>query len=259
MATRAINLLLHSSQERGTTVKVFNILKYVFGGVGLALLVTAFVLWNQTENFLRRSANAEGEVIDIVSYWSTSSNRSGSSRTRMHKPVVAFTTEKGKRVIFTSMVGSNPPTYRKGDKVQVAYDRSNPKEAKIRAFTELYLLPLIFGGIGSVFFTLGFAFWFVTFRKKRQNAFLRNHGQQVYATFVEVRINRNVRMNGRHPYQIVGEWNNPMNGEMHRFFSQDLWEDPTPYVPDELPVWIDPKNPRSHLMDLRYLPKQASS
>ncbi|TNE49345.1 MAG: DUF3592 domain-containing protein [Deltaproteobacteria bacterium] len=224
-------------------MKVFNILKYVFGGVGLVLLGLAFFFWNQTENFLRRSARAQGKVIRLVRRHS-----------RGAKPVVSFKTKKGQTIVFTSRVASRPPAYRKGEVVRVVYDRSNPRNARIYGYFELYLLPTIFGGIGSVFFVMGGLFGFVTFRKRRRDLFLRQHGQQVYATFVEVRLNRHVRVNNRHPFQIVGEWVNPMNGETYIFVSDNIWEDPSRFIPDELPVWIDPKNPKLHLMDLRFLP-----
>ncbi len=229
-------------------MKVFNILKYVFGGVGLVLLGLAFFFWNQTDNFLRRSVKTQGKVIRLVRRHS-----------RGATPVVSFKTEKGQTMVFTSRVASRPPAYRKGEVVRVVYDRSNPRNARIYGYFELYLLPTILGGIGSVFFILGGLFGFVVFRKKRRDQFLRQHGQQVYAIFVEVLLNRHVRMNNRHPFQIVGEWVNPVDGQTYTFVSDDLWEDPSSFVPDELPVWIDPKNPKVHLMDLRYLPQKVKS
>lgn len=229
-------------------MNVFNILKYVFGGVGLVLLGLAFFFWNQTEDFLRRSARTQGKVIRLVR-----------QRSRGAKPVVSFKTEKGQTVVFISRVASRPPAYRRGEVVRVVYDRSNPQNARIYGYFELYLLPTIFGGIGSVFFLLGGSFGFVVFRKKRRDQFLRQHGQQVYATFVEVRLNRHVRVNNRHPFQIVSEWVNPVDGETYVFVSDNVWEDPSRFIPDELPVWIDPKNPRVHLMDLRFLPSIMKS
>ncbi|MFE0100699.1 DUF3592 domain-containing protein [Streptomyces sp. NPDC059009] len=51
---------------------------------------------------------------------------------------------------FRSPTGSNPPSYERGDRVEVLYRADSPEDARINGFASLWLLPLIFGGIGLV-------------------------------------------------------------------------------------------------------------
>ncbi|MFF4359504.1 DUF3592 domain-containing protein [Streptomyces sp. NPDC001604] len=49
---------------------------------------------------------------------------------------------------FRGSVGSNPPSYEAGERVEVLYRADSPQDARINGFASLWLLPLIFGGLG---------------------------------------------------------------------------------------------------------------
>jgi hypothetical protein len=50
---------------------------------------------------------------------------------------------------------SLPPAYHVGETVNVLYLESDPYDARIESFTSLWLLPMIFGGIGAIFPAVG--------------------------------------------------------------------------------------------------------
>ncbi|MFI5660798.1 DUF3592 domain-containing protein [Streptomyces sp. NPDC051684] len=51
---------------------------------------------------------------------------------------------------FRSSTGSNPPAYEQGERDEVLYRADDPEDARINGFLSLWLLPLIFGGIGLI-------------------------------------------------------------------------------------------------------------
>ncbi len=72
----------------------------------------------------------------------------------MFYPVIAFTTESGEQVEITNKQGTNPPTHKVEDKVEVLYPPDHPEQAQENSFVNLWLfpaLPLAFG-----------AFWLIT-------------------------------------------------------------------------------------------------
>lgn len=70
-------------------------------------------------------------------------------------PVVEFTPVDGTPRKFRDSAGSNPPAYEVGEQVEVLYRPDSPEDARIKGFLSLWLLPLIFGGIGLVFTGIG--------------------------------------------------------------------------------------------------------
>ena len=69
---------------------------------------------------------AQGEVVRLKGE-SSSSDHGGYS----YYPIVRFRTEKSTRIEFKDSVGSNPPSYRVGDKVTVLYLADNPSQEAI--------------------------------------------------------------------------------------------------------------------------------
>jgi hypothetical protein len=66
----------------------------------------------------------------------------------MAHPVVEFTSADGTQRKFEDSTGSKPPAYEVGERVEVLYRADSPEDAKINSFSSLWLLPLIFGGLG---------------------------------------------------------------------------------------------------------------
>ncbi len=71
--------------------------------------------------------------------------------------MVEFTSADGTPRTFRSSTGSNPPSYDKGERVEVLYRADSSEDARINGFASLWLLPLIFGGIGLVIGGIGTA------------------------------------------------------------------------------------------------------
>lgn len=127
-------------------------LPVIFLMAGCGLLTAAARHGLRTRAFLGCAREAAGEV---VAFDEEPAMEAGDPRT--YRPVVSFTTERGAPVRFSTMAHSSAPTYELRAAVRVLYDPDRPQDARIRSFTELWMLPILLAGLGSVFTALGAA------------------------------------------------------------------------------------------------------
>lgn len=226
---------------------MFSIMKYGFTAIGLMLLFAAFSFYQDTQAFLETAVTSDGTVVELISV------RSDSSTT--YKPLVEFETRTGELIEFTTSSSSNPPSYYKGEPVEVLYQEHAPRNAQINNFSSLWLLTLILAGIGFVLFLIGFLIIFFGRLKSKKKAYLMKNGVAVKAKIKSIEINRSLVVNGSSPYNIYTEWKNPSASEIHIFKSDNIWFDPTDYIEgDEITVLIEQDNPKTYYVDLSFLP-----
>ena len=118
--------------------------------IGLGILFLGWQWRTFTQNQIATMLPAEGKVVEVVSRTKTSS---GERKTYFY-PVVEFRTPDGEVIRFESSTGSNPSSYRVGDTVRVYYDPQAPQSAMIDSWA-LWLLPIIFIGVGGFFALMG--------------------------------------------------------------------------------------------------------
>lgn len=232
-------------------MRTISIVKYTFTVVGLGMLVGAFFLFTNTQAFLKSALTADGTVVELV--------RSRSSDSDTYRPVVKFLTQDGSTIEFTSSSGSNPPSYSRGEIVEILYQETFPERAKVNGFFSLWGAPTILGGLGSVFFLVGFSIILLGSLKGKKIEYLRKNGIPIKAKFQNVEINGSLEVNGRNPYKICAQWKTPTTSEIHLFSSENIWFDPTEHInTDEITVLIERDNPKKYHVDISFLPKIAS-
>lgn len=231
-------------------MKVITILKYVFSFIGAGMLIGTLFLYQHTTTFLDGARETEGTVIAL--------GRSRSSSSTTYYPVVTFNDARGQHIEFSSSSSSNPPAYSRGETVSVLYEVESPENARINDFMSLWGAVLILSILGGVFFLVGMGLFVVPALKNRKEAYLRKHGTIIETRFQNVEYNEGVSVNGRSPFQVITQWQNPDNAEIHLFRSNNLWYDPTNHINvDTIRVFIDRNNPRKYAVDLSFLPKVA--
>ena len=127
----------------------------------------AVVWWQHNHDFVQSAERVEGEVIEIVE------NRKDGNR--LTAPIIEFTDHLGQQQKFQSSVFSSPQRYFVGDKVQVLYDKDNPRTAVIDSGWEINLLPLVLfvGGILNIFLAIILALIaFFVYRHRPRNVAL---------------------------------------------------------------------------------------
>ncbi len=224
------------------------IIRNIFSVLGLALLAAALFLVYSTRSFLARAEAVTGTVVEMQA---TRSNKSTS-----YSPVVDYTTAEGRSIRHYSSFATNPPSYHVGEPVTVYYLKDKPEKAKLEGFFSLWGISLILGGLGFVFFAIGAGMRLAAQLAERKEADLRQNGTPVLTQYQAVRLNTSLRVNGRHPFQIVTQWLNPQTGKLHLFHSENLWFDPTSFAEGRgITVYLDRQKPKRYFMDVSFLPK----
>lgn len=229
-------------------MKIIAITKYLFTLIGLAMLIGAFFAFTSTRDFLDTAVETQGTVIELI--------RERSSDSTTYRPVVEFKTKQGQVIEFASSSSSNPPSYSSGEAVTVLYQPLFPEQAKIKGFFSLWGAVMILSIMGSVFFFIGFTVIRLGMKKVKQIEHLKSHGVPVKAKFLAVEINGTFKVDGRSPYQISAQWQDPNTSKVHVFTSENLWFDPTLHITqDEITVLIERDNPEKYYMDTSFLPE----
>lgn len=125
------------------------LLLYFGGGaalIALLLLAVAAYLFLQGRRFQAEAVRTRGVVTGLV--WSVQPTFDRSSRSA--SPVVEYRAE-GRNYTMKGLTASAPPSYHVGDQVTVGYPPGRPAEGRIVSFGEIFLLPLVFFGVGLAF------------------------------------------------------------------------------------------------------------
>ncbi|WP_058833597.1 DUF3592 domain-containing protein [Luteimonas abyssi] len=233
-------------------MNVVKVVGWLFAVVGTVFLAAGIYMGISTRAFLAEAVQTQGTVIDIE-------RRRGDEGGVTFAPVVGFTAADGTPVEFVSSTSSSRQHPMRGDRVPVLYRADAPTSARLTGFLALWGGATIFTGLGAVLASTGWGMLGWQWHRRRQAARLRAHGVRVETDFVEVERNLGVSRNGRHPYRLVSQWQDPATAKLHVFRSENLWFDPTDHVPrGRIPVLIDRADPRRHLMDVSFLPMVAN-
>ncbi|MEU0068894.1 DUF3592 domain-containing protein [Streptomyces sp. NPDC006332] len=124
---------------------------------GSLFLVIGLVMAGTTASFLANAERTRGTVVALE--WrtdhSSASRKQRANNQPVAYPVVEFTPADGTRQTFRNEAGSNPPSYEEGERVEVLYRADSPGDARINGFASLWLMPLIFSGLGALFAGIG--------------------------------------------------------------------------------------------------------
>ena len=86
---------------------------------------------------------------------------------------------------------------------------------------------------------------------------LRETGNIVNAKYLSTQINKNYTVNNRHPYNIVCEWDNSIDGKKYIFKSKNIWIDPENLIKDRniktFIVYINSNNFKQYYVDVDML------
>jgi hypothetical protein len=215
----------------------------IFAGLGGLFVVAALVIAVISAGFFADAEHTTGRVVAL-----RHSNKGGAA------PVVAYTAADGRERIYQSSTYSTP-SYQVGDIVDIAYDPADLDSAAIDSWTSRWLLPTIFGGLGSVHFSVGMFGLLTILRRKNEIDRLLRHGQRVDADVLRAEQDTRISVNRRHPFVLRLQAILPGESAPRIFTSRRFWYDPTPHLPRRtLPVFYDPRDPARHVVDTGTLP-----
>ena len=115
------------------------------------------------------------------------------------------------------------------------------------------------GIIGLPFFLVGGTFagiggWMLKEVKETKQVWseLKEKGYLIYAQVVSMDYNQSITLNGRHPYVLKCEYENPDTGKIYTFTSEDFYSNPIDHIESvEVPVYVDSlTNPKYYYVDV---------
>lgn len=221
-----------------------------FAAIGILALAGAASIFLSTKNFRQNAAVTHGKVIDMIA------KRDRSSTT--YAPVVTYRDGNGVSHTYISNVSSNPPAYAIGEGVNVFYNKNNPEDVQLDG-DGAYIGTIILGVLGLIFTVVGVAILVIHSRQQQSQDWLVQNGRVVAADLVSVSLNTQISYNNRNPYVIYCQWLDNNTRKVYSFRSQSLWFNPETFLENrtKVDVYIDPNNPKKHLVDTSFLPQQA--
>jgi len=221
----------------------------VFAAVGATLLLVGAWRWSAEAQFAGRAQRAEGTVLSLE-------YRRNNDGGGAYYPVIQYLTASGDTIVYRGNAGCSPACHDVGEAVDVLYDPANPASARSATFFGQHIGSFVFGVLGLVFGGIGFTWLYIVRRNAARDEELRRTGRRIEVKVTEVERNTSVRVNNRHPWRVVCQWQDPGTQEVHVFRSANIWYDPTEYVKESVGVFVDRNDPRRYLVDIEFLPKE---
>lgn len=122
---------------------------------------------------------------------------------------------------------------------------------------DVRILPIVFTGMGLLFVAIGVPFIVIDIKKNIAIKKAIAAGYYIYAKVVEIRPNYNVRINGRHPYVLECQYEDPSTGAIHVFVSGSMMYAPEQLLDTDVKVWVDRNNYGIYKVDLEGVNKKV--
>ena len=223
--------------------RVENLAWLIFTIVGTVFVAIGFILFGSVFNY-NNKIETTGIITEIWSSRDSDNNRN-------HKVYVSYVAEGNE---YESTLNGYSSSFYEGKKIEIYYDKDNPNKIGMKS---LDLLFLILPGIGLIFLVIGGTGIFIKINRRNLGKRLKENGELIYADYVETIINISYSVNGRHPYKIICEWTNPLDGEEYTFKSKNIWSNPEDIIEErnikQFPVYIDKNNKKKYFVNIDIL------
>lgn len=222
------------------TNKVENLIWIIFTVIGMIFILIGLVLGINIFNYDNKE-NTIGTIANISSYIDYEGDRN-------YEVFVTYNVN-GKE--YESKLNYYSSGFYEGKEIEIYYDKDNPSKIGVKS---LDLLFLIFPGIGLIFFIIGGTGIIIKIKRIKLEKNLKENGEVIYANYVETTINTSYRVNGKHPYNIICEWNNPEDNKKYIFRSKNIWLNPETIIEEKnkkkFPIYLDKKNKKKYVIDI---------
>jgi len=211
--------------------------KIIFTLVGFVFLILAVSIFLNKKSFMKSAIKTKGKVI-----------YAGETTT------ISFLDLNNNKREYSPSLKCTPPCYDLNEVVDVYYDK-NSDDVMISGFTAQYLLVSIFGILGFIFFSIGLGFIIAPIIRKNKGEKYKNLGIKLETEIIDISINKYIRVNRKHPYNIITEWVDE-DANRFQFKSPNLWVNPKNYINENsvlVTVYVDKANFNKYYMDISFL------
>lgn len=213
----------------------------IFTAIGVSITIIGIIIF-ACISLIPNKKQTTGQISEIIYDFGPNGNRNAK---------VIYEVEGEKKESYANGFSS---TWHEGDKIDIYYNPDKPEFIRVKYFDALYL---IMPSVGLIFAIIGITGLSVIAHKNKIEKNLKENGERVYATYVETIVNYNYRINYRHPYIIICEWNNSADGKKYIFKSNNIWFNPENILREkniqQFTVYIDRDNMKHYVVDTDFL------
>lgn len=220
--------------------KIENLLWIMCATIGALFVIIGLAVCGSTFNY-KDKVDITGTITEISSYKDNDKNKK-------YEVYVSYFVE-GKE--YKSKLNGFSSSFYEGKEINIYYDKDNPNKISAKS---LDLLVLIFPGIGMIFLIIGTTGILVKIKKGKEEKSLRENGEIIYANYVETVRNTSYTVNRKYPYNIICEWNNPLDNKNYIFKSKNIWINPEKTIEEreirQFPIYINRDNMKKYIIDI---------
>lgn len=213
------------------TMTIFFIIGAIFFAVGIAMCISTFT---------SEKVETTGIISEIETYRSGDEYR--------HKVYIEYEVD-GK--VYNSLLNNYMSNYYEGKEIDIYYNPDFPEKIGTRAGDTLVF---IFPTLGLIFMMVGLIYFFIIIAKKNKTKKLKATGHLIHAKYQEIVINTSYSVNGRHPYNIICEWDNLDDNKKYIFKSDNIWFNPEVIISQKniktFPVYINLEKISEYYVDI---------
>ncbi|AXK71235.1 hypothetical protein DWG18_02320 [Lysobacter sp. TY2-98] len=112
--------------------------------------------------------------------------------------------------------------------------------------------------VGLVFVAIGVGMAIFRYRRIVFIGEMMRTGRRVKARVIQVQLDTSLEVNGRNPFRIVAQAQDPSSKEMHVYKSWSIGFDPSEFLgTGEITVYVDRASSKRYYMDTSFLPRLA--
>ena len=179
------------------------------------------------------------EIIDIEEdvYY-----RKGRRRTHYHAWVEYIVDD----IIYNQKLDTYNSSMYIGADIEVYYDPADPSDVR----TESEAFEIIFICMGGAFMVPGAVFLIIVIAKNRKIKNLKQNGEALTGTIVNITQNMAIRINGCHPFKAECEVVNPFDSERYLYSSENINADISQFIGSQVTVYVDKNKKSKYYVDM---------
>lgn len=221
---------------------VFLMLGSIFFIIGLVFAIIGGVRYADHKSFMKTAETTWAEVTDIdedVYY------RKGRRRTS-HYAWVEYIVDD---IIYNQKLDTYNSSMYIGADIEVYYDPADPSNVR----TGSKAFEIVFVSMGGGFMVLGGVFLIIVIAKNKKVKYLKQNGEVLMGTIVNITQNMAVRINGRHPFKAEVEVKNPFDSEIYLYSSENINADISQFIGSQVTVYVDKTKKSKYYVDMNEL------
>ena len=193
----------------------------IFLTVGIGLFAGGVYWLVNALNFKGTAEKITGEISRIETHRDSDGDRS-------HNVYVTY--HYGGKLYEDVAISSYSSSMYEGKEITLYCDPEHP--GNIREDSLYYFGPIMLIGMGAVFGCVGGGIIIVRLAGVARQKKLKENGRSIYATVEQTVHNRNMSVNGIHPFYLICTYRDEYKDITYRFRSHNLWTNPSTVFPD---------------------------